>query len=346
MLNLSLEHIDSFVFGFVSVERLFTTDHHLCCLVNLTAVCTASIPWHSPCTDLLPAESMLILFIIVSVTITSSNILSVALHCLKSEFSISFRITIISLNTSDFLIAIYLTIIWVSSIVFQGEFSTYEHIWRSSILCIACGALVVVFKLCSMLFLFLLSLIKLKVVISPMTTKFKQETYVSKFLFVFAVLSVFFGFIHTTVQILTAKAQPTSLGLPFLDPSKMSLLVTTTTWFSALSEIIAALVCAVLHIVLVHELQTFDKNLEGNISKQKLSVGLVVQLILITSSNIVCWLPSNIFFITAMFLEQYPTKLSVWMTSCVLPFNSFFNLLVFVIFCLRSICCTSKSTKK
>ncbi len=338
LLNISLDQVSSSVFDIVNIIRLFTTDYHLCCLLEPTTVCTASIPWHSPCTDLLPENSLLIFFIVVSVVILVSTILSVALHSTNKDLAAAFRINIISLNVNDLLMIFYLTTIWVTSMIHQGNFSTYEQIWRSTILCIACSVLVFTFKFCSVFLLILLSLNKLMVVISPRTTKFKHAYYVIKWVLALATLSVFLGVIYCIILLLTTKYLPTNLCLPFLDPSKTFILVTIVTSSVAAIEFIATLVCAVLHIVLVKEIQTSAQSLKCQVSKHKSSVGLFSQLILVTSSNIVCWFPANIFFITAMFLKQYPTKLYIWMTACVLLFNSVFNPLVFVVFCLRTIC--------
>ncbi len=338
LLNVSLDEVDSSVFDSVTISRLFTTDYHLCCIVEQTTVCTALIPWHSPCTDLLPEKSLLILFIVVSATILVFTFLSVVLHSANKDFAATFRSNIISLNINDILMIIYLTTIWVTSIMHQGEFATQEQKWRSSILCLSCSVLIFIFKFCSVFLLVLLSINKLMVVISPVTTKFKQTSHVVKCIFVLATVSIALGGIYCIILLLTTKQMPTNLCLPFLDPSKKIILVTTTTSFVAAAEIIAALVCAILHGILLHEFQASEQNLKGKVSKKTSSVGLIAQLILVTSSNIVCWLPANVFFITAIFLKQYPTKLFIWMAVCVLPFNSFFNPIIFVIFCLRSIC--------
>ena len=62
---------------------------------------------------------------------------------------------------------------------------------------------------------------------------------------------------------------------------------------------------------------------------------LIIQLVVITVSNIICWFPSNSIYITAMFSSTYPISLLIWTTVIGLPINSLINPLTFIGVLLR-----------
>ena len=58
---------------------------------------------------------------------------------------------------------------------------------------------------------------------------------------------------------------------------------------------------------------------------------MIVQLLLITFSNVFCWFPTNVTFVTAMLMPTYPIDIVLWTIITVLPCNSIVNPLVFII---------------
>ena len=86
-------------------------------------------------------------------------------------------------------------------------------------------------------------------------------------------------------------------------------------------------------MILIHQLFQSPKDI-GH-SKSNVKASMVIQLILLTVFNFLCWFPMNGIYITAMFLSSYPTKMIIWGTLFVMPLNSFFNPLLFLIFSLK-----------
>ena len=84
-----------------------------------------------------------------------------------------------------------------------------------------------------------------------------------------------------------------------------------------------------MHMLLVAKLRESKciKNLKYSYSKAV----LIVQLIAITLSNILCWFPANVIYVTSMFLRMYPIDLIIWMTVIILPMNSIINPFIFII---------------
>ena len=91
-----------------------------------------------------------------------------------------------------------------------------------------------------------------------------------------------------------------------------------------------------MHIILVNEILQSQKSIRK--SKSEDNTLLIIQLIVITLSNILCWFPVNAVYVSAMFLPTYPTypvDLVIWSTVLGLPINSLINPIVFIIISVR-----------
>ncbi len=123
---------------------------------------------------------------------------------------------------------------------------------------------------------------------------------------------------------------PFSLCLPFVDPADQVHLIKVFVWFTLISETVTSGAIIVMHVVLVQEVKMISENFLGVKSKQESKFVLVGQLIMVTASNILCWLPANVVYLVSMFLTRYPIDLVVWTTIAVLPLNAIFNPAIFL----------------
>ena len=80
--------------------------------------------------------------------------------------------------------------------------------------------------------------------------------------------------------------------------------------------------------VLVYKTVTQSK---VTVNKSKTYFQTIVQLFLITLSNILCWFPTNVIYVAAMLMPTYPANIVLWTIITVLPINSIVNPLVFIV---------------
>ncbi len=50
---------------------------------------------------------------------------------------------------------------------------------------------------------------------------------------------------------------------------------------------------------------------------------LITQLVLISSSNVLCWSPTNGVYIAAMSVPSYPIEMIIWTLDGSMPLNSY-----------------------
>ena len=91
------------------------------------------------------------------------------------------------------------------------------------------------------------------------------------------------------------------------------------------------------YVILIRELKRAQKNLKDVRSRKQSNIPLILQIIIVTASNILCWIPSDVVYIMAIFLDKYPINMVVWTTIAVTTINSVLNPIVFITTTLRKL---------
>ena len=131
----------------------------------------------------------------------------------------------------------------------------------------------------------------------------------------------------------TEKQLPTSLCSPFIDPSHSSISTNVITWVVIITQSISSVIIGLMHILLINEVTKSKRSLK--IPKSEVENKMMYQLILTSTTNILCWIPANGIYLSAMFLSIYPINLVIWATVVVMPINSVINPFVFIMINLK-----------
>ena len=329
--NISAKYLDKNLFDSTKFKVMHTNDYRLCCVAGSHSICTAFMPWYISCNNLLPNSMMRWSFIFMSIFIIIINGISITTHSMKYSMK-AYSVCVIVINISDIICGLYLGIIWISDIFFKGEFILSESKWRSSTVCFLAFGIVVYAALTNQLVLAMLALTRLMVVINPLHTIFKNCRYV----FGFAIVICFISFLSTVVTTLYLKFSehilPTSLCLPFIDPTNSIFILKALIWSVTCGQCVTSLFITVSHIILVRRLTKDHEKLNKTKWGSKHSnIFLLLQLIVVTFSNMICWFSTNTIYIITMFVQTYPTHVVIWMTVFLLPLNSIINPIVFIL---------------
>jgi len=241
-------------------------------------------------------------------------------------------------NATELLLVIYLWIIWISDFILQEDIVIKNKIWRSGIACFAAFYLIILYAIQSQTVLLFLTTSRLKVVLSPIKTKFKQTKFVSKYLGGFTFVNTLISLLVTLMaKYFFVRMVPISLCLPFVDPTNSVMILKILTWFVVLTQTCTSVVILILNYMLVKSLFKSQEVRKCSKRFSRSSLQLIVQLMVITTSNIMCWFPANIIYVSAMFMERYPSSLIIWSTIISMPLNSIINPIVFMIIALKKI---------
>ncbi len=340
--NNSLSDLEENIFRSMTLTSLQTDDFHLCCMLPQETHCSEEVPWYFGCSILL-TTAVKVTFYCVSVVIFLANTCSLVVQVVsqrkQSNKAMAFSFTVGWINAADLTCSVSLVILWVSDLAFGDTFPYKDSKWRSSATCFTEFGLVVNFVIIYPLLLSFLSCSRFMVVEHPMTTKFKSCEFVLKCLASFTGFSFLVSVLFTLVTwgTVTNQELPFFLCSPFVDPSASVVTVDILTWYTSILTLSASIFIIVIYIKLFLSLKASQKNIQAARSKQASNFALVAQLIILTGSNLVCWIPTSVLYLTSGFLLKYPTEMLLWIQVAVTPINSIVNPIVFIVTSVRNV---------
>ena len=337
IMNISFKEIDLDPFYSSKINFLITKDYHLCCTAPSGTICTAFQHWFISCSDILPLKSMKSFFTSFSILIIVLNSASIIFQLTISKLKNAFSVIVLFINANDILCGIYLSFIWIADLVFSGKFHVKESSWRAGFLCLAAFTTAIWFTILSELGLIFMSIARLMVTISPLYTRFKEKVFVIKSLSLLFVFSALSSILITIIFKYMEVNSTISLCLPFVDPSGSQLLIKLITWFTVTTQFATSVGIMIMHILLICEVKHYQNITMKVKSRKDSNVNLIIQLVLITTSNILCWFPAGCIYISAMFLSTYPIDLVIWTTVIGLPINSIVNPSIFIVTTFRKL---------
>ncbi len=318
------------------VQVVQTDDARVCCFVQNEENCTAVMKWYKSCKSLLPNVQTEVIFYVLSLFILISNSLSILLQALRPKSDKNnFAKVVVANNAADIVCCIPLFVLWIADLVYKEGFTLKQSSWQASPFCWISSFFILSFSFLSPSCLCLMSLTRYKVVAKPMTTKFKEKNFLVKWIAVVVTLNGTVAALITGVTRIFFCELPSQLCSPFLDPTKQIVAAKVCTWMSVICQMSAVVFIFNCYIFLVKELKKSQNTLKGSASKEASNQALFVQIVIITSSNIICWIPSLIIHILSMFLEKYSVEMVLWVSVAVTPLNSLVNPVVFIVTTLR-----------
>ena len=332
LLDFSFQFLTKFhfrSFNDVPIKIILTKDYYVCCLVSSSHVCTSPLIWYLSCSDILPHLNVKITYSSVAMLTGILNILCLILHSFTKERKKPFSVIISFLNLTDLLCTFYLSIIWISDLSLKGKYFVKDKWWRSSNGCYTAFFAVIWLNILSQLILISLAMSRLMVVFYPLDSRFKRRNFVLQLCGSLCLLTFVFSGIIFSIFITIDEMLPSSLCLPFINPTGSGIMSRITTWFIAITQTITSLFVTLLHILLFVQIKASHETVSKLKTRESSSKPVLIQLMLISSSNILCWFPTNGSYVAAMLMVRYPTNLIIWVTVITLPINSILNPFIF-----------------
>ena len=241
-------------FSSTNVKLIRNRDYKISCMTSVNTFYTSYPPWYISCSDILPRTSMNIMYISISILTIFLNILSISLHVLKIQnikINQQFQIIVIGMNFSDNLCGIYLTVIWTSDIILRGVYLINDNLWKSHPLCFTGLCIVLWFTMCSQMMMLYFSFSRLRAVKDPLKIKWKSDKKIIYQVSVIHAFSFGIALVLTLVFQFIERQLPTSLCLPFIDPSGSSTVTKIVSWVVIVSQSICAVSITVMQSLLV-----------------------------------------------------------------------------------------------
>ncbi len=340
--NNRLTNMRKVAFDTLPIKLLITKNYRICCLAPSFTVCTAKIPWYESCRNLLPSIEVEISFHVVSALIMILNICALALHArrLKGNKEVRlFEATVVAINMSDLLCYLYLVDLIMADQYYKMSGQLLLLTWRNSFPCHLAFSVIFSFTLVSPALLSLFSVSRLMVTLYPLKSRFKNTEFLLSWLSCLLCCSLVSISVVWSFLFQQDFKVPTNLCSPFVDATNTYVLIKTLTIVSSFLQGLG-LICIVLtNISLTAALHKHvSQHLSVLISHRKyMKISVVVQILAVTLSNVMCWVPANTIFLLSLFTNTFSTDLIVWTTVVVVPINSIINPCIFLICSVRRI---------
>ena len=322
-------------FNNLGLDILKINDYRPCCLMT-TVMCSAEIPWYIPCADLLGNVNIKVFLYFMSSSIIILNIFTLFIRTIfRSKQFGAFYITVMPIILTDLMYGLPLFVLCVTDSYFHGQLILHEIEWKSSSICLAMFTTVLYFNLFSSFLLSFLSLQRFMIVIYPLMTKFKEIKFVKKCMFLafITTFSLSLGIALFTRYYYTLM--PFHLCFPFLDPTKSVFAINIFTWMTFIIHVIAMIFMVTVHRLTLKGLHDANKNLNIRLSRKISYLAINIQLIVFITSSIICWIASDITYISCIFLERYSIEMIIWIVAAISPINSLINPVMFTIMKFR-----------
>ncbi len=321
----------------LNIELIETADYYVCFIASSSTQCTASLPWYLSCCNLLPIPYMRAVFIAISLMVVIANIISVVtFRVTKKNTNRSYIIVSICINIAEMFCGLYLCVIWIADIDFSRQFVLQENVWRSSFGCHAASFSLLFFAVSDSALLFVLALLRLRIVRHPMESRAEAPLFVRRSVSLSLFVSLVFSLTISVLFQQLHRSMSTSLCLIFIDPTNSKILSKVTTLIAALYQFFILAGIAVTYCRLLQELQK-STSIRKSESSTKNNKSLILQLVIITTSNVLCWIPMNVIYFVCMALSRYPYEMVMWSAVSVTPINSVVFPVVFIGTSLKSV---------
>ena len=315
-----LQNIQYNMFMDVSNDIIHSNNFEVCCIANSKLLCTKPNLWYNSCGNLLINFRLTLSFIIVSVLILFAN--CTLLFFLLQSYN-AFGKTYLMIGITIILVVMFLLflfiVLWSSDLHYGHIFVTKMFTWKKSIICNIILSGFLSYKLFQPFLLTSLSLGRLMVVLYPFQSKFKSLKYTLKIIIIgyanIAFLSVLCG------TIINFYISPNNLCLPFSDPSNKSLIIWILTVVSFVVQLFTIFGTLSMYIHMTQEMKKSQKYLRSTKAVTSYS-HIIKHITLLTLSEILCWIPASVIFVTALILDRYPVELIYWTTALILPVDA------------------------
>ncbi len=321
--------------GLMSLQTLYSDDFRICCLIPHRVKCQAPVSLFSSCTSLLK-DNMLKLWI------WTMGLTSLFLNGLVLYHKVTSRRTHHGFNTHSFLIAnlscadilcgVFLMVIAIADVMYGDQYVIHDYEWRSSNLCHIASVLSSVSFFMSALSLVAITFYRYYHITRTMST----VQYVSKRLVVTATISTwavcviwYSGNILAQALRRQETVQSNAMCLVLVvGKEEMSNQLLQSSILNA-TLVASTLIIVILYAQIVVYTHTVAGQVTGSHNPSKRTFTLSLRVVVITASNVTCWVPVFVVGIMSTSGVQVSPNTMAVIATVVMPINAGINPLIY-----------------
>ena len=326
-------YVDIDTFKLVSPHTIHSCNIKVCCMSGSWTKCEVRKGAFYNCDDLLSNQIMKCFYFVIGSMSIVLNITSLFLDVRKIKKSKK-QTQIYSAACLPFFhawVGVYLLTIAFADWHYKENYVGLEMSWRNSIPCRLASFLILVSMMASPVILCIVMVTRFCVIKWPMTSKFKDKSFVKKVMEISLTTVICFCIILiSTILSLIGNLGFTGICIPLFTSNTCSLPLLVTTLFIVAVQFSCFVTIVILSILSIHILKNGEKCTATKIKNRKYRK-VSHKLLMAILTNFCCWIPSSSVFLLPLFGYQVPYNLLNWITVIVVPINSVLNPIIFTI---------------
>ena len=322
----------------VDLKVVVTSTFEICCLVVEETVCKSPRSWIKSCSAVISQLYLKVIFVVVTVLILVLNLFSLSvnfkMHSQVRRKHRTFTVIIAYDSGCNVLCGVYFLLLTTANFYFKRNFGFHLNFSHSfDFFCNIMLSSVTTYSILSPMILLFSCVARWKVVSNPLSSKFKVESFVWK-LFSWS----------TACTVILLETVFVMLEVLFIfDANPLCFPLMTGKLFS-LAEIVCVIVCfwqvvslvllSAIYISLVIHLIKNPNPGSGQSNFLTKTKAIILFEIVCTA---LCWVPSNLVFLSSPFFLKNPNDLILWTIVLVLPLNAILHPFMYNFSTLRDI---------
>ena len=352
LLNIShnkVAFIDTNLVHGLRVNMIVTDDYRVCCLMDSAdSDCSTKPQWPQSCNIMLTSVVAKIIIVCEFIMIFLFNFVSLFKHMSNSPYAnlcfllirlrksklkkkyrklSSFSIVILFVITNDVLFGTHLVVLFCKDLYYGMSYVVYAEEWLKSRGCKVLGFITFFTMLNSLFLLTLAAISRLFVVRFPFNSHFKSVKIFIRYILGGIVCNagccIVVAYIYGAVE--QNKLMPSPVCI-YLGETFKSLTIKNATIGVALLQIFCFIITTIIYLIIIYTLKI--QNVTKNVEAEK---QVLIQVLLVTATNAICWIPSGVIYLTSIAMETYPTSILMWNVILINPVNSVINPIIFCI---------------
>ena len=182
-----------------NIQLLVTSIYAVCCLLATKTQCVSPKTWLISYSPMISNLHLQIIFVLVMFFIVVFNLTSFATNYIKTEQK-AFTMIVLFVHSFDIICGLYF-LLFLAVNLYYGINFVFSLSFSSSYFCHFMFCCVTIYSVFSPMILLLLSVVRLMVVLHPLTSRFKQTSFVTNLLGFSAGCSFVAGDCFSSVQI-------------------------------------------------------------------------------------------------------------------------------------------------
>ena len=335
----NIMYVSMDLFYGIRINNITTDSYKICCVMFTKTECPVPPIWPSSCHRLLNDKALQCIIWVIAV---NGLLLNLAINCKNvrklmqtstknlNMIKKNYIMNVLSITLADTLTCVCLITVGAIDVAFSSTYLQNELWWRGSALCFMSAGFFLASNGISSHSIIFMAKSRYSLIKHPFDSPYSKSSFVIRNLILGEVFSMIIGFSLTLSHRLTVPSgmMPSGLCLLIGFISKTPTSILAAIWLLTCHGI-APIYIMIVYFLLLKEKFKHDKSSEALKSKQKRHSRLIDKSVLVSLSNLICWVPSCIIIIVTLSWPEYPFAIVLWASAIVIPINASINPFIF-----------------